>query len=615
MKIRNKQTTSEKERWKEVNARLAWAASESADSIVRKLSSENGLDDFQIDICRKKFGTNQITHQNQDTLFKRLIKAFINPFTIILITLAFVSTIMDIALPLHEGHQEVIRERNQIEQLQKKVNVQTASLDDLITAINQESQLQQLDRNQKDQLIVALQKDEEVTDAMLQTKWADPLTVLIILAMVLISGILRFIQETRSGKAAAHLTEMIRTMVTVERETKGRISIPLEELVVGDKIYLAAGDMIPADVRVVHAKDLFVSQSALTGESEPQEKQSQGTRVLNILDSSCMAFFGSNVISGSGEAVVVAVGDDTIFGRMAESIVGKSVQTSFEKGVNSVSWVLIRFMLVMVPVVLFLNGFTKGDWIEAFLFGLSIAVGLTPEMLPMIVTTCLAKGAVSMSKRKVIVKNLNSIQNFGAFDILCTDKTGTLTQDRVVLEYHMNVHGEEDSRVLKYAFLNSFYQTGLKNLMDIAIISRMNEEQLKKGELASFDKQYRKIDEVPWDFTRRRMSVVVINRIGETQIITKGAVEEVLSICSHVEYHGNFLILTPEIRKEVLKTVENYNNNGMRVIAVAQKKLALKPGVFSVADETDMVLIGYLAFLDPPSSARPRQFNHCMNMA
>jgi len=277
------------------------------------------------------------------------------------------------------------------------------------------------------------------------------------------------------------------------------------------------------------------------------------------------------------------------------------VQTSFEKGINTVSWLLIRFMLVMVPIVLFVNGFTKGNWMEAILFALSVAVGLTPEMLPMIVTTCLAKGAVTMSRKKTIIKNLNSIQNLGSMDILCSDKTGTLTQDKVVLLYHLNIHGQKDMRVLRHAFLNSYYQTGLKNLMDIAIIQRTLEDRDNGDELGGLADKFVKVDEIPFDFDRRRMSVVVTN--GETQMITKGAVEEMLSVCRYAEYEGMEMPLTDEIREYILTKVDELNEDGMRVIAVAHKHNPSPVGAFSIADESEMVLIGYLAFLDPPKES------------
>ena len=420
-------------------------------------------------------------------------------------------------------------------------------------------------------------------------------TVGIISAMVIISGTLRYVQETRSCNVAEKLTGMLHTTACAERGGVKR-EIPIEEIAVGDIIHLSAGDMIPADLRILAAKDLFISQSALTGESEPVEKTAcSGGARDTLTDTENLAFMGSNVVSGSATAVAVAVGNGTMLGNMAGSLNGEAPKTAFEKGVNSVSWVLIRFMLIMVPVVLFINGFTKGDWVQALLFAISVAVGLTPEMLPMIVTACLAKGAVVMSREKVIIKNLNSIQNLGSMDILCTDKTGTLTQDRVVLEYHLNVDGAEDERVLRHAFLNSYFQTGLKNLIDIAVIAR--QQELGTGDLTE---RYTKVDEIPFDFERRRMSVVVRDRAGKTQLVTKGAVEEMLKCCSFAECGGSVLPLTDEVRSLVTSRSDAMNEQGMRVIAVAQKTNPAPAGEFSAADERDMVLIGFLAFLDPP---------------
>ncbi|MFR6023048.1 MAG: magnesium-translocating P-type ATPase [Oscillospiraceae bacterium] len=420
-------------------------------------------------------------------------------------------------------------------------------------------------------------------------------TVGIISAMVIISGTLRYVQETRSCNVAEKLTGMLHTTACAERGGAKR-EIPIEEIVVGDLIHLSAGDMIPADLRILTAKDLFISQSALTGESEPVEKTAcSGGARDTLTDTENLAFMGSNVVSGSATAVAVAVGNGTMLGNMAGSLNGEAPKTAFEKGVNSVSWVLIRFMLIMAPVVLFINGFTKGDWVQALLFAISVAVGLTPEMLPMIVTACLAKGAVVMSREKVIIKNLNSIQNLGSMDILCTDKTGTLTQDRVVLEYHLNVDGAEDERVLRHAFLNSYFQTGLKNLIDIAVIAR--QQELGTGDLTE---RYIKVDEIPFDFERRRMSVVVRDRAGKTQLVTKGAVEEMLKCCSFAECGGSVLPLTDEVRSLVTSRSDAMNEQGMRVIAVAQKTNPAPAGEFSAADERDMVLIGFLAFLDPP---------------
>ncbi len=434
--------------------------------------------------------------------------------------------------------------------------------------------------------------------------------VIIVLSMVTISGLLRFIQEFRSKKSADRLSEMVETTITVQRETYNennedeaiseKKEISLDDLVVGDVVYLAAGDMIPADVRILKAKDLFVSQASLTGESEPVEKFAKEIpgKNTNPLDLNNLAFMGCNVISGSAIALVLAVGDDTMLGSISKQMQEKKPLTSFEKGVNSVSWVLIRFMLIMVPIVFLINGFTKGSWIEAFLFALSVAVGLTPEMLPMIVSANLAKGAVSMSKKDVIVKDLNSIQNFGAMDVLCTDKTGTITKDKVILEYHLDIHGNDDIRVLRHAFLNSYFQTGLKNLMDISIIEKAHENNIVEKW-----KAFTKVDEIPFDFNRRRMSVVVADENGKTQLITKGAIEEMLSISEFVEYKGKVEPLTDEIRKEVLDTCIKYNADGLRVLGVSQKTNPSPIGAFSAQDENNMVLIGYLAFLDPPKDS------------
>lgn len=530
------QTTGTMTRQDEVKARLLKAASAETKELYALLGTpQTGLSETLAEENRARYGKNIVTQGKHESLFKRICDAFINPFTVVLLVLALVSTFTDIIMA-----------------------------------------------------------DPGERDAM---------TVIIIMTMVIISGTLRFVQETRSGNAAERLLEMIETTACVERQENGREEIPMDEIVVGDLVHLSAGDMIPADMRIVQAKDLFISQSALTGESQAEEKLP--TAVTQSYDALTeypnLAFMGSNVISGSAMGIILATGDDTVFGETAKTVSEKPVETSFEKGVNSVSWLLVRFMLVMVPIVFFINGITKGDWLDAALFAISIAVGLTPEMLPMIVTTCLAKGSVAMSKEKTIVKNLNSIQNLGAIDILCTDKTGTLTQDKVVLQYHMNIHGENEPRVLRHAFLNSYYQTGLKNLMDLAIIERTQLEERDNPELAEVLQHYSKVDEIPFDFERRRMSVVVAN--GKTQMITKGAVEEMLGVCSYAEYEGSVQPLTDEIKDYILMKVDQLNENGMRVIGVAQKTNPSPVGAFSVADEADMVFMGYLAFLDPPKES------------
>lgn len=376
---------------------------------------------------------------------------------------------------------------------------------------------------------------------------------------------------------------------------------------------IAAGDMIPADLRIIEAKDLFVSQSSLTGESDPIEKrpEAKGNKHCkgSVIELENICFMGSNVVSGSATGIVIATGNDTYLGTIARSIAGHRAATAFDKGISKVSFLLIRFMLIMIPFVFLVNGVTKGDWLEAFIFAVSVAVGLTPEMLPMIVTANLAKGAVAMSKKKTIVKDLNAIQNFGAMNILCTDKTGTLTCDQIVLEKYINADGSSDEsrRILRHAYFNSFFQTGLKNLMDKAILSHVKELSLEY-----LKDNYVKVDEIPFDFTRRRMSVVVEDRQGKRQIITKGAVEEMLAICSHAEFDGEVHPMTEALKHKAHRIIEQMNKQGMRVIAVAQKSYLDKACDFCVEDEKEMVLIGYLAFLDPPkpSAAKAIQQLH-----
>ena len=442
----------------------------------------------------------------------------------------------------------------------------------------------------------------------------DQEAVVVIGVMVVFSTVLRFAQEFRSSKSAESLRALVRTSTSVERDgdefpadttpAARRREIPMDQLVPGDIIYLSAGDMVPADVRVIAAKDLFISQSALTGEALPVEKvehAAQPAAPCSLTELPTICFMGTSVVSGTATAVVAATGSQTSFGAMAKDLVGQRTITAFDVGVNKVSWLFIRFILVMVPIVVLLNGFSKHNWIEAFLFGLAVAVGLTPEMLPMIVTTNLAKGAVAMARRKTIVKRLNAIQNFGAMDVLCTDKTGTLTQDKIVLERHINVVGEEDDSVLALAYLNSFYQTGLKNLLDIAVL----EHGELKAELA-IDKAYGKIDEIPFDFTRRRMSVVVDHEHLTHQLICKGAVEEVLAVCTKVHDEERIVEFDGERREDAIELVSDLNEDGFRVVAVAYREFDVAHGAYSVADESGLILAGFIGFLDPPKdSAAP----------
>ena len=498
-------------------------------------TTHGGLSGSEIEIRKKQYGENTIVHERHDKGLLMFIKAFFNPFIGILMALALVSFVIDV--------------------------------------------------------LMAKPEDRE---------W---MTVIIISTMVMLSAILRFVQERKSSIASEALQKMVHNTASVYRNGAATSSeINISELVPGDVIYLAAGDMIPADIRIIESKDLFVSQSSLTGESDAVEKNSEFTsdvtHIKSIAECNNLCFMGSNVVSGSAVGVVFATGQSTYLGTIAKSITGVRAQTSFDKGINKVSLLLIRFMLVMVPFVFLINGITKGDWFSAFLFAISVAVGLTPEMLPMIVTSNLAKGAVAMSKRKTIVKNLNAIQNFGAMNILCTDKTGTLTQDKIVLERYLNVDGKEDERVLRHAYFNSFFQTGLKNLMDHAILSHV-----KVLDFENLGEHYRKVDEIPFDFTRRRMSVVIEDNSGKRQIITKGAIEEMLAVCGFAEHNGEVLPMTQELREFILSESLAMNGEGMRVLGVAQKNLIKEDHVFVVEDESNMVLIGFLAFLDPPKES------------
>ena len=425
----------------------------------------------------------------------------------------------------------------------------------------------------------------------------------VIALMVAISTFLNFIQEARSTKAADALKAMVSNTATVLRvaneqgETRW-MEIPLDQLVPGDIVKLAAGDMIPADLRVVQARDLFVAQASLTGESLPVEKvaKTRAADQTNPLESDTLCFMGTNVVSGTAQAVVIATGGNTWFGQLAGRVSEQeSEPNAFQKGIGRVSMLLIRFMMVMTPVVLLINGFTKGDWWEAALFSLSVAVGLTPEMLPMIVTSTLARGAVKLSKQKVIVKHLDAIQNFGAMDILCTDKTGTLTQDKIVLENHTDIAGKVSERVLHCAWLNSHYQTGLKNLLDTAVLEGVEAEAAR-----TLSTRWQKIDEIPFDFERRRMSVVVAENTDAHQLICKGALQEILNVCSQVRYNGDIVPLDETMLRRIQRVTETQNRQGLRVVAVATKYLPARSDDYHRVDESDLILEGYIAFLDPP---------------
>ncbi|WP_102817778.1 magnesium-translocating P-type ATPase [Burkholderia ubonensis] len=453
----------------------------------------------------------------------------------------------------------------------------------------------------------------------------DYVGMTILLTMVTISALLRFAQEFRSLRAAEKLKAMVRTTATVQRAVTdtsepARRDIPMREVVIGDIVHLSAGDMIPADVRLITSRDLFISQAVLTGEALPVEKYDTlgavagksadaGHAAANdasqsLLDLGNVCFMGTNVVSGTATAVVVATGEDTYFGSLARNVVShKRIETSFDRGVASVSWLLIKFMFVMVPIVFMINGLTKGDWLSALTFALAVAVGLTPEMLPMIVSANLARGAVAMARRKVVVKRLNSVQNFGAMDVLCTDKTGTLTQDKIILEHHLDLSGHKNEEILRLGWLNSFHQSGQKNLIDIAVVNRANEigERVKP-------QGYKKIDELPFDFVRRRLSVVVEDTRGTHTLICKGAVEEMLAVSTHVQDEDGVRPLDFVARKRLLEQANAYNEDGFRVLVLATRAIPRgdEREQYRTADERDLVVRGFLTFLDPPKeSAAP----------
>jgi Mg2+-importing ATPase len=429
----------------------------------------------------------------------------------------------------------------------------------------------------------------------------DARAAVVICVMVTLSVTLAFLQEHRSNQAAAKLRAMVRTRASVHRRPAAgasrMIEVPIEELVPGDVVQLSAGDLVPADLRLLATKTLHVNQSALTGEAMPVDKLEQipPPEQSDPFDFQNICFMGSSVISGTATGVILQTGASTFFGKLADTVVGQRVLTSFDRGVTRFTWLMIRFICVMVPTVFLINGLTKGDWLEALLFAVAVAVGLTPEMLPMIVTVNLAKGGMAMAKKQVIVKRLNAIQNFGAMDVLCTDKTGTLTQDRIILQYHLDFEGEESQRVLEYAYLNSFHQSGLKNLLDEAVLTHEKRPE-HIGHIAAFTKA----DEIPFDFQRRRMSVVLKRPDGTHLMITKGAVEEVLAVCDSYVLGDAKDRLDPTHLDDAKREMGKLNEQGLRVVAVAFKEFATAPASCDVALESGLTLLGYIAFLDPP---------------
>ena len=529
---------------KTAKERFDFAMTKSVVEVLDALeTSITGVQEDQVETLRDTYGENKLTKATEVPLWKKIYESIINPFTVILLVIAVISLMTNVILA---------------------------------------------------------KPGEE-----------DPTTSIIIVVLVLISGGIRFVQELKSDKAASNLSSLIVNTATVIRDGVQQ-EIPIEELVVGDVIKLSAGDMLPADALLLETRDFFIQQSSLTGESESVEKKTMWTPSEEetqkpVLESERFVFMGSNVVSGSALAVILVTGNDTMIGRIEKTLNNFDEPTSFEKEMNTISWLLIRLMLVLVPVVFVINGLTDSDWLEAGVFALSVAVGLTPEMLPMIITASLAKGAVIMAKEKVVIKKLNAIQDLGAIDILCTDKTGTLTQDEIILEYPLDIHANLDLGVLKIGYLNSYFQTGLKNLLDRAIITRTEKESIEHEDLRELSTRYKKIDELPFDFERRRMSVIVKEESHEgALLVTKGALEEMLSISAHVQDGKEIHPITEEIRQNILEAVSQLNEQGLRVLGVSQKFYPNASHRFAVEDESNMILMGYLAFLDPPKpSAAP----------
>lgn len=516
------------EKQKLVEANLRVGSLLPIEELFRKYNTSTaGISVVDIDDLVDEYGENRIDTGNENTIYKQIREAIINPFNIVLIVVAVITLFTDIILP------------------SKK----------------------------------------------------DYATFILITSTILISSAISLFQSVKSDNAAKKLRKMITNKLDVYRDEVLQ-QVEAENILPGDIIKFSSGDMIPADVRFFETKDLFVDQAALTGESNPVEKFTTCKGIEPITEIPNVGFMGTNIVSGSAKAVVLSIGNETYFGNMAKSLSAINEKNSFEKGIDDISSLLIRFILIMLPIILAINLFTgKGTW-DSIIFAITIAVGITPEMLPVIMTTTMAAGAIEMSKKKTIVKKMSAIQTFGQMDILCTDKTGTLTEDEIILERYMDVTGKEDSRVLRHAFLNSYYQTGLKNLIDIAIINRAEKERM-----GVLKEKYIREDEIPFDFSRRRMSVVLKDDNGKRQLITKGAVDEMLSICAFIEKDGQVLPMSEEAKAEAYKVYEKYNKEGLRILSVAQKNNVREAGAFNVSDESDMVLLGFIGFLDPPKES------------
>ena len=492
--------------------------------------SQDGLSQTQIESMREKYGANSFSKRKNDTMLRRLRRAFINPFNIILLVLGIISL---------------------------------------------------------------------ATDVVLVSNFArNATTAIIIFSMILISGTIRLVQEIRAKNASKQLNRLIHESVTVRREGEVK-EIPAEKLVVGDIVLLSAGDRVPADLRLTKVSDLFLSQAAITGESAILEKNAQALSYSNpesLTQLENLAFMATTVISGKGEGIVLAVGKDTLYGSFAKE--DPDEKQSFQKGANSIAWVMLRFIVVLIPIVFILLQITGGKWLESFAFALSVAVGLMPEMLPMVITACLARGSLSMSKKQTIIKDINAMQGFGSMDVLCMDKTGTLTNESILLEYYMDVLGNESWQVLDFAFLNSAYHSGVCNPIDNAILAC----QTMPGHEQHFSDlltQYQKEDEIPFDYSRKFVSTLVTDKNGECQLIMKGNISQIVSRCSYVEFRGEILPMKKNGMQSVSSVVDEMLQDGMKVVAVARKKIKKQNQIIST-DENDMILMGYLAFFDAP---------------
>ena len=493
-------------------------------------ASQEGLSSEQVEIMREKYGINRFPGQKNDTMLRRLRRAFINPFNIILFVLGIISL---------------------------------------------------------------------VTDVVLVSNFArNATTAVIIFSMILISGTIRLVQELRAKNASKQLNRLIHESITVRRAGEVK-EIPAEELVVGDIVLLVAGDRVPADLRLTKVSDLFLSQAAITGESAILEKNAQALSYSNsesLTQLENLAFMATTVISGKGEGIVLAVGKDTLYGSFTKE--DPDEKQSFQKGANSIAWVMLRFIAVLIPIVFILLQITGGRWLESFAFALSVAVGLMPEMLPMVITACLARGSLSMSKKQTIIKDINAMQGFGSMDVLCMDKTGTLTNESILLEYYMDVLGNESGQVLDFAFLNSAYHSGVCNPIDNAILACQTMPGHEQH-FADLLKQYQKEDEIPFDYTRKFVSTLVTDKNGNCQLIMKGNISQIVSRCSHVEFRGEILPMEKGGMQSVDSVVDEMQQDGMKVIAVARKEIEKQDQIIPT-DENNMILMGYLAFFDAP---------------